>query len=67
MLVRIVGKTFVCGVVFDGERIVCIAPYLAACLRRAGKTGRAGLRDLVRRHGWRAEVVEPSCGAVPPG
>lgn len=60
ILVRITAPTFVAGAVLDGDRIVEIAPYLAACMRRANKRGRTGLRDLVREHrndGWKAEVV----------
>jgi len=65
MLVRVVGKNFVCGVVLDGDRIVRCAPYLSACMRRAGKHGRTGLREIVRRNGWRAEIVDESCAAAP--
>jgi len=58
ILVRITGPTFVCGAVIEGERIVEIAPYLAACMRRANKKGRAGLRELVRANKkWTAEVL----------
>lgn len=57
ILVRIVGPTFVAGVVLRGERIVAIAPYLAHCLRKGRLTGREGLRALVRRNRWIAKIV----------
>lgn len=54
---RICGPTFVAGAVLQGDQIVAIAPYLGACLRRAGLHGRAGLRTLVRRNRWQAAIV----------
>lgn len=59
MLVRIVGPDFVVGAVLDGERVVAIAPLLAAMMRRRRLSGRAGLRTLVRAHRrqWEVEVL----------
>lgn len=57
ILVRIVAPSFVAGAEIDGERIVRIAPLLAWHMRNARARGRSGLRELVRRNRWAAEVV----------
>ncbi len=57
ILVRIVGRDFVAGALIEGEKIVRIAPLLAAMMRRRGLRGRAGLRALVRDLKLAAEVA----------
>lgn len=59
ILVRIVSPSFVAGAIIRGEHVIRAAPILLAAMRRAGLRDRDGLRALVRRERWRAEIVAP--------